>query len=191
MKSILFNTEEVKAILDNRKTVTRRPIKPKFAYYHFDVKGSKPQEVVKFAPHQVDDILWVRETWCHLYDLDNNDQIIEDTGKYHYRADGANPTPYSRFPDADGFNGYRDRPRWRPSIHMPKEVARIFLKVTGVRVERLQDITADDVANEGFELWTDFAFAWSAMQKKQVKQYGWDANPWVWVIEFERVGSND
>ena len=91
-----------------------------------------------------------------------------------------------------------DVTKWKPSIHMPKEAARIWLKVTNVRVERLQDITADSIRNEGLSSLAvhcgDMEIAlkewenlWnSTIKKSDLDRYGWDANPWVWVIEFER-----
>ena len=129
------------------------------------------------------DILYVRETWCGL--------PVNEAGHfrghpiYYYRADG-DLRP-------EGWRG-----AWHPSIHMPKEAARIWLKVTDVRVERLQDITADDIRSEGLssiavhvgdmeialkewkKLWN------STIKKSDLDRYGCDANPWVWVIEFER-----
>lgn len=114
MKPILFNTEMVRAILEDRKTVTRRIVKPPALY-------------------SIDDILYVRETWG-----DYSECTPGGVGYYLYRAD---------YPDGAkhyDFDGYKcDLPRWRPSVHMPKEAARLFLRVTDVRVERLQDIDED------------------------------------------------
>jgi hypothetical protein len=78
--------------------------------------------------------------------------------------------------DMNGWN-------WRPSIHMPKRIARLFLKVTDVRVERLQETTGVDVVREGFKEPQNFIKAWNEIYKE--KGYGWDEDPWVWVIEFE------
>ena len=140
------------------------------------------------------DILYVRETWgCYQKDWN-------DAGRFLYRAD------YSD--DAKGYwhetehVNWCDLPRWRPSIHMPKEAARIFLRVTGVKVERLQDITTEDAKSEGALHpgvipvntliqniagsipQTNFSILWDNINAK--RGYGWDANPWVWVIEFEQ-----
>lgn len=88
------------------------------------------------------------------------------------------------------------RIHWNPSIHMPKEAARIWIKVTNVRVERLQEMWASDVPKEGIyfnkpttadEMLMAFTKLWnSTIKKSDIDCYGWDANPWVWVIEFER-----
>lgn len=161
--------------------------------------------------YNVGDIMYVRETWCELWDLDENDQCVEGTGKYYYRADGENPTPYNSFPDADGYNNDRCYPRWKPSIHMPKEAARIFLECTGVKVERVQDITEDQAMLEGVfyeraaeigrEFWVPtyydpdsggipnykgaFQELWNNINSS--RGYGWDVNPWVLAYSFKPV----
>lgn len=203
---ILFNTEMVRAILDGRKTVTRRLVKtqpqgcfevheePLYIYDADDGLG------MRNPPYQPGDILYARETWCKTY--------YHDYGKYFYRADGEEiDMPLItggtiKYGKADGL-------RWRPSIHMPKKAARIWLKVTDVRVERLQDITTEQILREGSNTeairhyikqmpdqtdeWIDaahkveFQQLWdSTIKKSDIDRYGWDANPWVWVIEFER-----
>lgn len=209
IKPILFNTEMVRAILDGRKTCTRRIVKPQ-PTAHYGAQCIKP-------PYQPGDILYVRETWerfecwnCEGDERGNcpkepKKSVLDKTcGYYMYRA-------------TDEISGDA---KWHPSIHMPKEAARIWLKVTDVRVERLQEIDEDGVWNEGFrftppcltrvsadghtcdldgpctshikycdmtmgelfgrELWN------STIKKSDLDRYGWDANPWVWVIEFER-----
>ena len=185
MKPILFNTDMVRAILEGRKTVTRRVVKfqrgwnPKFTGYIPDgavLYGSNNIPAAK-APYQPGDILWIRETWC------------AEPGQYLYRAwTGAGMEPDKQ--DA----AMRDMGlKWRPSIHMPREAARIFLRVTGVRAERLQDINLDppgpdnQVIKEGLHYLCDFIAVWEMTIKPAHRPlYGWDANPWVWVIEFER-----
>lgn len=150
---ILFNAEMVCAILDGRKTSTRRKIDIDIAN-QFDVECNgktatayinqetgecySPTEICKYQPG---DILYVRETWQHLYELDGNDQIIEDTGKYYYAA--TDIIPFDTYVDSQGTT--HEKTPWRPSIHMPKAAARIWLKVTDVRVERLQEIDDDGV----------------------------------------------
>lgn len=167
-RPIIFSTPMVQAILDGRKTQTRRVIKPQpIEKTCFGIcEGSthkanigkvgfgEENEVRSYikTPYQPDDVLWVRETWCQLYELDGNDQAIENTEKYYYAADGCNPTPFNHFPDEDGYNGDRGCPRWKPSIHMPRAAARIFLRVKDVRVERVQDISVEDVWREGIDV---------------------------------------
>ena len=188
MKPILFNAQMVRAILEGRKTVTRRAVKfprgwnPKFTGYIPDgavLYGSNNIPAAK-APVQVGDVLWVRETWSRM-----------ETGQYLYKADNEKPISYLG---------------WRPSIHMPREAARIFLRVTDVRVERLQDITPDQIDAEGCKEWAYsattgellpsgplwFKIAWdSTVKAKNMSTYSWDANPWVWVIEFERINKEE
>lgn len=142
IKPILFNTEMVRAILDGRKTVTRRVVKPQHLLvlngpYHKEHPETPDRVLIEKScdpPYNPGDILYVRETWNRCGN--------EKAGRpmhYEYRADCENPDYFS-----DGFVA-----SWRPSIHMPKEAARIFLRVTDVRVERLQDMTEDDVCKEG------------------------------------------
>ena len=233
MKPILFNTEMVRAILEGKKTVTRRVIKgassrihifrfldletdpdicslnkwgdevPKTVkglYAEFEADDSYPIDFPMFkSPYQVGDILYIRETWR------------EYNGKYFFKAN-----------EPKEYDDYKTTPKWKPSIHMPKEAARIFLKVTDVRVERLQDMTEDDVCFEGAENLIcscehmDYSVVppepcfntyntckdciinhsyqelfgeqvWNqTIKRKDLDRYGWKANPWVWVIEFER-----
>lgn len=189
-KPILFNTDMVRAILDGRKTVTRRVIK---LDSHDDPNeiGSEFVEEMYEPPYKIGDILYVRETWEH-FDCEHcdgntltNEPLYDDCpneqgGCYFYRADGVSL-------DGDA--------RWHPSIHMPKEAARIFLRVTGVRAERLQDINYFGCIDEGIsykqyekEIIKDFSELWNTTVKKSdLEKYGWNANPWVWVIEFERL----
>ena len=138
-------------------------------------------------PYQQGDILYVRETWQFSYELDDNEQPVEETGKYYYAA--TDITLFNTYVDENGVK--HDYVPWRPSIHMPKEAARIWLKVTDVRVERLQDMTDDDAEAEGCFDYTSTALGFpdvwdSTIKKSDLDRYGWDANPWVWVIEFER-----
>lgn len=210
---ILFNTDMVRAILDGKKTVTRRVAKPANPFrdrgefsqgngFWIDgyCKSDKPNGRVKdyrisscwmdkkhyidrYAPYRVGDILYVRETWQCLYELDGNEEIIENTGKYYYAA--TDILPAGGYVDSRGAT--HETIPWRPSIHMPKEAARIWLKVTDVRIERLQDIDDNGILAEGLEIGCYFEDIWDSTVKKQDwEKYGWEANPWVWVIEFER-----
>lgn len=197
IKPILFNTEMVRAILDGRKTCTRRIVKgfiPDDAIWGYTVftpkgyiscRGTFPVgygEKFFKPPYQQGDILYVRETWGHPISLNSDKQYV-------FRADKIAEI---------GFKN--DSHIWHPSIHMPKEAARIWLKVTDVRVERLHDITGKSVLREGINSHVHpdadyfdgnqrevFAELWnSTIKKTDIGRYDWDANPWVWVIEFER-----
>ena len=236
IKPILFNTEMVRAILDGEKTVTRRIIKPAgknadhiaalteehtgrlIGMVNRDKDGAVLSDVN--PPYEKGDILYVRETWNCLR-LGNAGSGYKT--EYWYKADDTENNPDDR---------------WRPSIHMPKEAARIWLKVTDVRAEQLQDITAEDLYREGivfnvppclenekqwpegFDGWDksrqeqwfgdqaradyiastvmaqealrDFKKLWDSTIKEQDRnKHGWDANPWVWVIEFEKMENTD
>lgn len=188
IKPILFNTEMVRAILDGRKTCTRRIVKDgipddaMWGYTAFTPKGYISCRGVYAdgygegffkLPYQPGDILYVRETWGHPISLNSDKQYV-------FRADKIAES---------GFKN--DIHIWHPSIHMPKKAARIWLNVTNVRVERLQDMTDDDAEAEGCFDYTSTALGFpdvwdSTIKKSDLDSYGWDANPWVWVIEFER-----
>lgn len=204
MKPILFNTEMVKAILGGRKTCTRRLVKflpgknPQWTGYIKDglmLYNGKNEPCIRKAPYQPGDILYVRETWerfeCWNCEGDERGNCPKEPQKsvldktfscYMYRA----------------TNEISGDAKWHPSIHMPKEAARIWLKVTDVRVERLQDIDGKGCVKEGIEeeplkyvgdefVKGMFHDLWdSTIKKSNLDRYGWQANPWVWVIEFEQ-----
>lgn len=209
-KPILFCTEMVRAILDERKTCTRRLPNKRvendyFSYEAWAVsvatdgckKMTEKQFYEQYPPYKPGDILYVRETWCGL--PVNEAGHMRGHTIYYYKADGELRPK--------GWRG-----TWHPSIHMPKEAARIWLKVTDVRVERLRDITEDEAIKEGAEGeichhanvgafgctdcmntgWieppqVEFMQMWdSTIKKSDIDRYGWEANPWIWVIEFER-----
>lgn len=196
---ILFNTEMVRAILDGRKGATRRIVKgfipddAVWGYTAFTPKGyiscrgtfadGYGEKIFKL-PCETGDILYVRETWKKA-----------PNGYYYYED-------WQR-------NDIADITKWKPSIHMPKEAARIWLKVMNVRVERLQEITDEQAKREGIQYdECPTGFTWkqetdmhncyttpigamqalwnSTIRKSDLDRYGWDASPWVWVIEFER-----
>ena len=233
IKPILFNTEMVRAIMDGRKSCTRRLVKPqpqgrlcytfaggdcgtwgypsKTAYENWGDEYKLPEDITDEElkrrwnpPYHTDDILYVRETWEHFeccycegdehgncYREPQQSVLNKSCGCYMYRA-------------TDEIYGDA---RWHPSIHMPKEAARIWLKVTDVRVERLQECGKGwclDIEKEGIvtpqdpilyinddafhkALREEFQKLWdSTIKKSDLDRYGWNANPWVWVIEFER-----
>ena len=192
IKPILFNTEMVRAILDGRKTCTRRICKdaneytvPDMEFYNADKRtyavhnfaDKKHTEQLSIAertcPICPGDILYVRETWKKA------------------------PNGYFYYEDWQR-DDIADVAKWKPSIHRPKEAARIWLKVTDVKVERLQNIDGKGCVKEGIEeeplkhVGEDFVKGmfhdlWdSTINKSDIDRYGWGANPWVWVIEFER-----
>lgn len=192
IKPILFNTEMVRAILEGRKTCTRRICKdaneytvPDMDFYNADRRTYAVHNFVdkehmeqlstaeRTCPICTGDILYVRETWK------------EAPKGYYYYEDWQK-------------DDIADVTKWKPSIHMPKEAARIWLKVTDVRVERLQEITSEQICREGVEVEYPhvlngeekrYAFSrlWdSTIKKSDLDRYGWNASPWVWVIEFER-----
>lgn len=166
----------VQAILAGRKTQTRRILKQQDIRIH-SIEGWPASSTgeVKCPYGQVGDVLWVRETWDFGY-------------PYAYKADGALPIT-----------------KWRPSIHMPKAACRLFLRITNVRVERLQDISEEDAIAEGVSRYPkspiygyknylhedmycltavdSFRTLWHSINGEQ----SWNDNPWVWVVEFERI----
>ena len=212
-KPILFNTEMVKAILEDRKTCTRRIIKNKYknadidwfenkhgkrlVYIQNDApaprknpNGSTTHSLVAMEviekPYKVGEILYVRETWA-IQSMSNYDKRI----KFMYKALGDKDLEI-RYVSADKYGElvkYSCKKGWQPSLFMPKEAARIFLKVTSVKAERLQDITEDQIKKEGIR--QEFPpLAQDAFQElwdSTTKEYKWRLNPWVWVIEFEVV----
>ena len=227
IKPILFNTEMVRANLDGRKSCTRRIVKPqpqgrlcytfagcdcgtwgypsKTAYENWGDEYKLPEDITDEElkrrwnpPYHTDDILYVRETWH------------KGLERYMYRADYSDTEKFYR-------NGKEIEMKWKPSIRIPKEAARIWLKVTDVKVERLQEMKPVDVIKEGAypdcwdclntygesgsqccygteeqcsqcdEVMMEWEKLWnSTIKKADLDRYGWDASPWVWVIEFEQ-----
>ena len=189
-KPILFNTDMVRAILDGRKTVTRRLLKQPFEIHPngYITKPKGNERLIPYVPpYQPGDIIYVRETWRK-----HPKQDI-----FYYRADNVCngksdekgcPEPYDKTNNCvlcewcDGFI------KWCPSIHMPKSAARIFLKVTDVRVERLHDITEEQAIKEGFNSENEFMRDFFKIYPKQHLDWLFnDEDLWVWVYEFERV----
>lgn len=242
-RPILFSAPMVRAILEGRKTVTRRPVKPQPEVRMVDMIGpmltfknkrgghwlypNAKEQIIEDCPYgQIGERLWVRETWycdhfevqkgpylqpADMHDLDHS----REDGELVYAADGL--TPYEQ-----------DQPVWKPSIHMPRWACRILLEITDVRVERLQDISDDQAKAEGC-FFTDYGqqcfhggtgwkdvgdcpakvghqqrngWAWDKTTSHEQCLFtprfafanlwnatggDWDANPWVWVVEFKRV----
>jgi len=239
MKPILFNTEMVRAILDGRKSVTRRVAKgsedftrftgleidpdvmavtkkgleyPKRLhglYATFEQEGVSEFPLVK-APFQLGDTLYVRETWAKGK-IATGEEPDGREALFVSQCIGENDYIHKEWCLRHEI-GIEDV-LWRPSIHMPKEAARLFLRVTNVWVERLQDITEEQAEAEGCsagyevitggpcgveddpEVWTArdaFSGLWdSTIKKADLPLYGWEANPWVWVIEFERISKEE
>ena len=219
IKPILFNTDMVRAIMDGRKTCTRRVVKTRrkdacgfyvtkrtdgsfTGIYEYD-EDERMFENQLIPPYKPGDILYVRETWHRYTKRVGKGEGCHLEEHYGYKASIANSEDVEE--------------PWKPSIHMPKEAARIWLKVTDVRVERLQEMKPVDVIKEGAypDCWDclntyeesgsqccygteeecsqcdgvmmEWEKLWnSTIKKTDIDRYGWDVNPWVWVIEFER-----
>lgn len=183
---ILFNGPMVRAILDGSKTQTRRIVKTSHAtatkFLGHDDAGALLFDANYRCPFgEIGDRLWVRETWQH-----GNHPIgpYESDCDVFYRAD------YLDDPLGPDLEHSKDgiRRQWRPSIHMPRTAARLLLEVIGVRAERLQDISEADAEAEGIEgghATVQFRGLWDSVAPKGAD---WDANPWVWVVEFHRGG---
>ena len=241
-RPILFSAPMVRAILEGRKTVTRRPVKggqiptedpaeegrhrwsaiaqrdPRFGFCVFgSTEEECAKELAEFAPcpyGKPGERLWVRETWGHTHNVNGQNDW---PGRPHiaregdetvtiYRADG----PWS-WCDDDGFGS--DRSYWKPSIHMFRSDSRILLEITDVRVERLQDGDGEtafesryiaeginrihqgdgDYAFHPFKTepgpgsWTDPFDAWRELWISVSGAESWNANPWIWVVEFKQV----
>lgn len=192
-RPIIFSAPMVRAILDGQKTQTRRIIKPQPEYRHgvlFTLgssTGYSPDLMAGACPYgRTGDRLWVREAFAYVIYGDGM-RFIE------YRADRS----------LSDFDGY-DHPvggRWRPSIHMPRWASRITLEITDVRVERLQDISGMDAKREGVSVpahlphdGVDLDYARREYRRLWQSINGpgsWETNPWVWVIEFKKLGQEN
>lgn len=224
VKPIIMSTEDVRCIVNGMKTMKRIPISPQpefsqihlwngtFVYNSINKKWCWKQHVspdncdevdclLQFAPFKVGDILYVRETWGDYGGWTSN---------YVYRADY--PLSAKGYWHEEEHVNWCDFPKWRSPVTMPREAARLFLRVTDVRVERVQEITDADAVREGVARGLGFNNVeclaggcyngdfdqscalcdvpvegfrqlWNARNTK--RGYGWDSNPWVWVIEFE------
>lgn len=210
-RPILFNGDMVRAVLDGRKTQTRRIVKPQPVEWRpgswswpaaFTTEKPYPWTLAWHEPHRPETIgtcpfgepgdrLWVRETWsdfCPLWEHwcgCGTEQMQAERHRRIYRADG----------EPEGRVGWRGK--WVPSIHMPRWASRLTLDVVSVRVERLQDITEADALAEGFAPGTEDLLG-GAVARLSARDYfqntwqeiygfaSWDANPWVWVVAFRK-----
>ncbi len=205
-RPILFSAPMVRAILEGRKTVTRRAVKFPFIdrAVGCELSGNEigPEEIRNNCPYGVPgQRLWVRETWyCDHFEVMRGPYLKPDDldfgeatedGTLVYAADGL--TPYEQ-----------EQPTRKPSIHMPRWASRILLEITDVRVERLQNISEEQAKAEGVRLYTDHAELGDWWHVEGIETYSadprksfellwssvggdWQANPWVWVVEFKRV----
>jgi hypothetical protein len=202
-RPILFSGPMVKAILDGRKTQTRRVVfkddcqECHQPWWCAGTHWQNGDELLHCPYGQGGDRLWVRETFCVGYEYEPDKFTAmpfdgcENTRKAFYRATD------------DDANGEPKRP-WKPSIHMPRWASRITLEIVSVRVERLQNIGEADAIAEGIDEWEEmfrcgpdsdpcwtrdarlaYAWLWNSINAK--RGFGWDVNPWVWVIEFKVV----
>lgn len=173
---ILFSTEMVKAILAGNKTQTRRIVKAEIPVnitkiiesdidkqFHELWKGGVSEYLIKCPYGQPGDLLWVRETWAQ----------VKGSDKIHFKADFKNPQNYKG---------------WKPSIHLKKEAARIWLQIEEINVERLRDIKSHDAMCEGMiENGEPFVPRFYDLWIKINGQQSFDLNPWVWVIKFKVI----
>ena len=171
-KPIIFSTAMVKAIIAGTKSQTRRIIKTNLEietdkndknYFYVQDEYGDGHKLLEYCPYKIGQILWVRETYTDTL----GDDII-------YKA---------------GWDGDKE-PKWKPGIFMPRTIARVFLKLTNIRIERVQDITEKDVYAEGIpknslSFKNSFIYLWNSINLK--RGYGWEINPFVWVYDFKKV----
>ncbi|HCB0080241.1 TPA: morphogenetic protein [Klebsiella pneumoniae] len=208
-RGMIFNGEMVRAILDGRKTQTRRIVKLQPDEDGLAKVTNGPwvdtsERNYRCPFGDVGDRIWVRETFQGpLFDYEQMEAYLEDSSRFEkpefcqYAADGGHRPEYQ---DADD----NLRHGWRPSIHMPRWASRIMLEITDVRVERLNAISEEDARAEGIidggclncgepepcgcanpepDATDAFAYLWQSIYGQE----SWNANPWVWVLEFKRV----
>ena len=204
MKPILFNTHMVQAIQEGRKTVTRRVMNPQpvSPIYRMGPSGAAgffaTQGGSLYIPEfQPGNILYVRETWQFFPCFDCVKSMCDTTPLTYEDSDSV--TEGCWIYRADYIESDQKRVCWRPSIHMPKEAARIFLRVKDVWAEPLKNIMYFDCLAEGIpyrqmedDIIRDFAELWdSTIKPADRASYGWEANPWVWVIGFEQISRKE
>lgn len=182
-RPILFQTEMVKAILEGRKTMTRRIIKPQ---PNDNWETEEGESILKYCPYgEIGDVLWVRET----FSINN---LFANGIKYTYKADLSEDVNLLK---------------WKPSIFMPKEACRIWLQIADIKTERLQDISEEDAIKEGVEKLIKFGQPAGYKDYLNVPEIGfttakesfrtlwisingeesWNQNPWVWCVSFKRL----
>ncbi len=215
---ILFSTAMVQAIIAGNKTQTRRIAKPqpiidvKSGYVldgkgirsPFDIHNWKEPYTDYFCKYNVGDLLWVRETWADVTSAFTDTNKLENIA---FKSDNTVWICYDKlhYLELLGDSGIYVK-KWKPSIYMPKDAARIWLRITDIRVERLQDISEQSAAAEGIEIVnngtkykcyrkksnhmyesavTSFYSLWESINGKD----SWDANPWVWVVSFDVIST--
>jgi len=213
-RPVIFNGEMVRAVLEGRKTQTRRVIKPQPKVIHalYPDASIETERIFRNGDQrihcpcgQIGDRLWVRETWQYAdWTEDGMPWIAFKAGGSNRFIDGNHiPEDWCErlsdiwadlSVDFDRKGGRACDKRWRPSIHMPRWASRILLEVTDIRVERVQEIKPEDAIREGYpfdvptadssQTYIDwFKNLWASINAK--RGFGWDANPYVWVVEFK------
>ncbi len=208
-RPIIFNSEMIRAILDGKKSMTRRIVKP---------QPPSPDECIETIPCGIDwdhvrsqcpygqagGLLWVREEWRFLGTNMNRlgRTHSQQDGIFEYRADGSKNDMLARpWQDIENLMKTKHGDRWRRAIHMYKWVSRITLEIVSVKVERVQDISRNDIVCEGTGMAPtpkgcsrvaefgvtkeDFRYLWDSLNSK--KGFGWDVNPFCWVVEFKKL----
>ena len=208
MKPIGLSADDVKAVLDGRKTMMRQVMKPQpvrnGAFWELGGAGWSGNTVTPVYGHSLynrmlykpGDVLWVREKW-RTVDYEYHDCKWSASIEYADGSKGLRVFWYNNTDLGIPDDCIYSKTGWQPPRHMPREAARLFLRVKDVRVERVQDIAEKDAESEGFRTEcgpltscptcnvSEFSKTWDARNTKS--GYGWDSNPWVWVYEFERV----
>lgn len=193
---ILYSTPMVQALQAKRKTMTRRIVKYpcKSKTHHVGIESGEPP--VSFCPYgEIGDVLWVRESYCYV-GLDHAHDLLEGA-----RDNNQNVYKASIHEDWIVYAKKKYGYKWKPAIHMPKEACRMWLEITNIRVERLQDIGELDAVKEGISnnetkyfdylrkdflnetAYHSFFTLWQSINGAD----SWNKNPWVWVIEFKQV----
>ncbi|SEU36440.1 hypothetical protein SAMN03159335_05450 [Burkholderia cepacia] len=208
-RPILFSGSMVRAILEARKTQTRRIVSPPYGYRWLDldvgtmVNDGGHKKHITDLPRRLGvagDRLWMRET-CHADELENGLDGVRYPADGAFRAIESSSEAAERWLELYAYRGQAGATV--PSIHMPRWASRITLEITGVRAERLQSISESDARDEGVTIEVNhmrgnfggafrppsiraFHDLWDSLNAE--RGHGWDTNPWVWVVQFKRVG---